>query len=314
MSGVRRWLGEFASRNVPAKVLSLLLACIVWYATNVVERDAERVVAVPLALRQVPRNLVITDWPRDRVQVTVRGPRPLLAGVDEQRARLLMRLNTLDQGENWLDLKAGFLEPELPRRLKVVRLEPGRVLVQAERLKRRSLPVRATLVGTPAFGFRTSGVRTDPERAEVSGPAQQIGDLDELQTVPVDIGGAQSSVQRRALIEWVGDFVTFMPDRVTVTVELEEVMVTREFPNVPVHVVGPTGVRLVPPTVSLTLRGPQRVLHEYRLPPQAAHVNAAGMTPGAHQVEVLVDVPGTVEVITREPNVHRLVVEEGPTS
>jgi YbbR domain-containing protein len=313
MSTVIRYLREFASRNLAAKMLSLLLACLVWYSTNAVERDAERVVAVPLALRQVPRNLVVTDWPRERIQVTVRGPRPLLDGIDERRARLLMRLTALDQGENWLDLKAAVLEPEVPRRLKVVRLEPGRVLVQAERLKRRSLPVRATVAGTPTFGFRTAGITVAPERVEVSGPAQEIGELTELHTVPVDIGKQQSTVQRRALIEWVGDFVTFLPDRVLVTVEIEEVMVTREFPDVAVHVLGPEGARLEPATISLTLRGPQRVLHEYRLPPQAAHVSAVGMSPGEHQVDVLVDVPGTVEVITREPNVHRLLLPEGVT-
>jgi YbbR domain-containing protein len=313
MSAVTRYLREFASRNVAAKVLSLILACLVWYSTNVVERDAERVVAVPLALRQVPRNLVVTDWPRERVQVIVRGPRPLLDGIDEHRTRLLMRLTTLDQGENWLDLKAAVLEPELPRRLNVVRLEPGRVLVQAERLKRRSLPVRATVAGTPAFGFRTSAITAIPERVEVSGPAQEIAELSEVRTVPVDVGDQVSAVQRRALIEWVGDFVTFMPDRVAVTVEIEEVMITREIPDVVVHLVGPAGVRLEPPTVSLTLRGPKRVLDEYRLPPQAAHVNAAGLAAGEHQVEVLVDVPSTVEVITREPNIHRLLVAEGGT-
>jgi YbbR domain-containing protein len=314
MNAMTRYLREFASRNVAAKVLSLILACLVWYSTNVVERDAERVVAVPLAIRQVPHNLVVTDWPRERVQVIVRGPRPLLDGIDEHRTRLLMRLTTLDQGENWLDLKAAVLEPELPRRLKVVRLEPGRVLVQAERLKQRSVPVRATVAGTPAFGFRTTEIAVSPERVEVSGPAKEIGELSEVRTVPVDFGKQSSAVQRRALIEWVGDFVTFMPDRVAVTVAIEEVMITREIPGVVVHLVGPEGVRLEPPTVSLTLRGPQRVLHEYRLPPQAAHVNAAGMTPGEHQVEVLVDVPSTVEVITREPNIHRLVVAEGGSS
>jgi YbbR domain-containing protein len=313
MGAVTRSLREFASRNLAAKLLSLLLACVVWYSTNVVERDAERVVAVPLALRQVPRNLVVTDWPRERVQVTVRGPRPLLDGIDERRTRLLMRLTTLDQGENWLDLKAAVLEPEVPRRLKVVRLEPGRVLVQAERLKRRSLPVRATVAGMPAFGFRTSEITVTPARVEVSGPAQEIGELTELHTVPVDVGKQQSTVERRALIEWVGDFVTFIPDRVSVTVAIDEVMVTREFPEVAVNVVGPRAVRLEPGTISLTLRGPQRILHEYRLPPEAAHVNAAGMPPGEHQVEVLVDVPSAVEVITREPNVHRLIVAEGAT-
>jgi YbbR domain-containing protein len=173
--------------------------------------------------------------------------------------------------------------------------------------------VRATVAGTPTFGFRTARITVAPERVEVSGPAQEIAALSELHTVPVDIGKQQSTVQRRALIEWVGDFITFIPDRVLVTVAIEEVMVTREFPDVTVHVVGPEGVRLEPTTISLTLRGPQRILHEYRLPPQAAHVNAAGMSPGEHQVEVLVDVPGTVEVITREPNVHRLILAEGVT-
>jgi len=314
MSGIFAYLREVVSRNAAMKTVSIVLACIVWYATNVSERDAERVVELPLALRQVPRNLVVTDWPRDPVFATLRGPRPLLDGVDEPRSRFILKVGVLDAGENWLDLKAGRLDPELPHRLNLVRLEPGRVLIQAESLKKRSLPVRATVVGTPAFGFRRGSVSVSPDRVEVSGPVAEVDELKELATIPVDVGGLEVGLQRRALVEWVGDFVTFVPDRVTVTVDVNEMMMTREFEDIAVRVAGREDGRLEPRTVSLTLRGPQRILHEYTLAAGAAYVDATTLEVGSHQVEVLVDVPAEVEIVTREPDIHTIIIgEEKPS-
>ena len=40
--------------NPGLKLVSLLLACFLWYSINELERDAERVVEMPVAIRKVP--------------------------------------------------------------------------------------------------------------------------------------------------------------------------------------------------------------------------------------------------------------------
>jgi len=296
--------------NSTLKIGSVLLACLVWYATNVLERDAERVVDAPVVARQVPADLTVIDPPATPVAITLRGPRTLLEGVEETRLKFVLPVRGLVAGTNRVDLQAGHVEPELPRRLRVVRLQPGRIELRTEPLHRRRIPVRVELAGSPAFGYSVAESQIMPGEVEVAGPASVVDQLRAVQTVPIDLRGVEGSMTRTVGLEWVGDYVQFEPDRVTVTARLEEVIVSREFPKVPVRIVGATGATLTPPTLALTLRGPQRVLQNFDLPADAAFVDAKGLTSGSHQVEVSVEIPSELEVVTRKPDVHRLLVPE----
>ena len=82
-SAVRRRLREIIRHNRGLKLVSLLLACFLWYSINELERDAERVVEMPVAIRKVPSGLIVTELsPAKGVTVTLRGPRTILDSVD----------------------------------------------------------------------------------------------------------------------------------------------------------------------------------------------------------------------------------------
>jgi len=296
--------------NLGLKVGSVAFACLVWYATNVLERDAERVLDVPVVPRQVPADLTVVDAPTAPLTVTLRGPRTLLEGVEEARLRFVLPVRGLVVGTNRVDLQAGHIEPELPRRLRVVRLQPGRIELRAESLHRRRVPVRVELAGSPAFGYRVTETEVEPGTVDVAGPASVVDRLRVAQTVPIDLRGANGDVTRAASLEWAGDYVQFEPDRVSATVHVVPVVVTREFRDVPVRVLGAPGATLTPPTLRLTLRAMQSVLADFEVPADAAVVDATGLAPGTHQVEVTFEMPRGVEVVTRTPEVHRLVVPE----
>lgn len=299
--------GEFR-RNLGLKLGSVGLAFLVWYATNVLERDAERIVDVPVVARQVPSELTLVDVPSTPVAITLRGPRTLLEGVEESRLRLVLPVRGISAGTNRVDLQAGHVEPELPRRLRVVRLQPGRLELRAEPLHRKRVPVRVELAGRPAFGYSVVGSQVAPETVEVAGPAGVVDQLRAVQTVPIELRGLEATTSRSVAFEWVGDYVQFEPDRARVTISLQEVIVSREFRKVPVKIHGAGGATMTPPTLSLTLRGPQRVVEGFVVPEDTASVDASGLAPGSHQVEVAVTVPAEIEVVTRTPEVHRLVV------
>src|SRR5207237_740904 len=79
----------------------------------------------------------------------------------------------------------------------------------------------------PAAGYKAKPSAA-PDHVEVRGPASKLDDLKEIATEPVDVSGASATVQRTVLLSWAGDFVTFAPDHVTVTVAFEEEMMRRE--------------------------------------------------------------------------------------
>src|SRR2546430_11238861 len=94
-----------------------------------------------------------TNAPTKPIAVGVRGPRTILDGVDERRVRFALDLASAAPGEVRIELNADMIRPPLPRRLKVVRIEPGRVKVRLERVVRRTLPVRPELAGLPPPGY-----------------------------------------------------------------------------------------------------------------------------------------------------------------
>src|SRR4029450_13395405 len=91
------------------------------------ERHPERQVAMPVAIRKVPQGLIVTDLsPAKGVTVTLRGPRTILDSVDEGKTRLVVALSSAKEGKVSVDLNRAPLNPELPRRLKAVRMSPVR--------------------------------------------------------------------------------------------------------------------------------------------------------------------------------------------
>jgi len=206
------------------------------------------------------------------------------------------------------------IRPELPRRLKVVRIEPARVKVRVEKLVRRRLPVKADLAGVPTLGY-TAEASVAPGDVEVSGPASKVEDLKEIKTEPVELRGAPDPLQRNVLLSWAGDFVSFTPDHVSVTVTFQPTSMAHRFEHVEVTVRNvPEGMhaKLTPPRVDVTVQGPQRVLSTYKLEDGSVYVDAAALDPGVHRVSPTVELPQSLEVTRREPEV--LSLEIAPAS
>jgi len=297
-------------RNPGLKLVSLLLAFFLWFSINVSERDAEGTIDVPLNVRSLASGLIVTNQPAKPVVVTLRGPRTILDGVDERRARMALDLSNATPGEMRVELNSDMIRPELPRRLKVVRIEPARVKVRVERLARRRLPVRPELAGMPPLGYSPEATVT-PAEVEVSGPAGKVEDLKEIKTEPIELHGVAEPMQRSVLLSWAGDFVSFTPDHVGVTIAFHPTVMSRKFEHVEVTVRNvPEGAhaKLTPPRVDLTVEGPQRVLSNYQLQDGAVYVDAAGLAPGTHRVMPRAELPQALEVTRRDPEVQALEI------
>jgi YbbR domain-containing protein len=289
--------------------VSLLLAFFLWFSINVSERDAEREVKLPITVRRLPAALIVTNLPSNPVIARIRGPRTILDGVDTRETRVALDLTGAVPGDRMIELSPELVRPDLPRRLKVIRLEPPRLKVHLESIVARSLPVHVEVAGLPPLGYTVAGTTVEPAEVKATGPASRVNDLKEIKTEPVDVSGATDTFQRDGvLLSWAGDFVTFAPDHVQVGVAVKQVMMSREFPKVEVRILNADNVRaqLIPPTVDLTVTGPQRMLHNYQLKDGTAYVDASGLKPGDHPVDVRVDLPAALELESMKPEAHRL--------
>ena len=115
-------------------------------------------------------------------------------------------------------------------------------------------------------------------------------------------------VQRNVLIEPAGDFVNFVPDRVRVAVTFAEKIGSQTFEDIPITLRNGRATSIDPPQVALTVRGPELELKRLERPDGAVFVDASGLAPGRHELEVQVDLPVPFEVTKRKPQRVRVVV------
>jgi hypothetical protein len=108
-----------------------------------------------------------------------------------------------------------------------------------------------------------------------------------------------------------GEWLTFYPDTVRVAFTVREVQGRRTFKSIPIAIRGAAAeVRLEPPQIALTVRGPERILLDLDRDGAAAvaYVDAARLDPGEHRLPVQLVVPDEVSIDTVEPDHVRVVV------
>jgi YbbR domain-containing protein len=205
--------------NWAIKLLSLALSLTLWfYATS--KGKTEMTLSVPLELKNVPQNMVVVGDVPASLEVRVQG-----------RERVLRDITVGKKIFGSVDLSAGVagenlvrLSPDDVRRpsdTAVMRLSPSELRVKLEPLIRRSFRLRPVLRGNPAPGCRVAKISVSPQKLTVEGPTGAIGALKELRTMPIDIQGADESLELEPKVDYQGRQVNILDKKLSVSIKIE---------------------------------------------------------------------------------------------
>jgi YbbR domain-containing protein len=287
-------------QNATLKLFSVAFACGLWLLVNAGERDTEKTLLVPVELRNLPPQLVVIGQRVDFVDLRVSGPRTLLGRLNSKR--ITLDLAGVRPGPSSFRITTDLLN--LPRGVKVVRISPSVLTLEVARMIKRTIPVDLDLVGKPPHGYTVVETGVTPSSVEVTGPAPQIGQLDAIQTDPLDLGAATQPISRELNLRGPeADFVTYSTEKVLAKVDVQEAIQTREFRRVRVEVKNAAFRAVASPVlVNVTVRGPQRLVERLKLNDGAVFVDAIGLEPGTVTLPVNIQVPPRIEVIAQEPS------------
>ena len=178
-------------KNLGLKLVSLLLACILWWYVSLPRREQvhERVVSATLSLVGVPAHLVITtDDIRSAVSVRVRGRKSDLRTLASQSLEASADLSSINKaGDVEITIRPQHIN--VPEEIEVVSIEPNKIRFRLEPLRQRAVPIRPYLEGTVPDGFIVGEATAEPALALCSGPATQIMKLSEVTTERIIMTG-----------------------------------------------------------------------------------------------------------------------------
>ena len=187
-------------RNLGLLLVSVILACLVWYANarDRRERISERQLEAAVTLVNVPAEMVITSEVPRSLTLRVRGPLNRLRELMPDQVGVVIDLRSVSEGETELAVETRNVV--VPQNVEVLAVAPSQVPLRLERIIHRKVPVRPRILGEPAPGKVVAGVTADPATAVVSGPKGQLEKLPAVSTDPVSVDGADGPIEVLAAV------------------------------------------------------------------------------------------------------------------
>ncbi|MDY0267964.1 CdaR family protein [Trichloromonas sp.] len=198
------------TENLFLKLLSLAFALILWFFV-MGEQKQELSYAIPLAIKNLPADLMVANEIPSQVDVRISGPRTLLVNIDPKDLGIAVDLKGLQPGlTSFKRLEELF---NLPGALKITRLSPSFVDVKLERIKSKKVPVKIVVSGTPTPGYELSEIRLTPAEVLVEGAEGELKNVAQVETDPVEIEGLQDSFSLIVPIDYRGRYTYLKEDR-----------------------------------------------------------------------------------------------------
>jgi YbbR domain-containing protein len=184
---------------VPLQLGTLLLAwaiaMVLWgmaHGTSSIERGVD----IPIIFDGISEELVLVDQSARAVNIRVLGSRAALRDVGPSKIEYHVDVSGAQRGEAVYEIDPGRIEEQLPTGARIVSRSPASIEVKFARRGRKSVRVRADLVGEPAEGYNVAWVEVDPAYVWLIGDRREVVSMREAITETLEIRGLREPIER----------------------------------------------------------------------------------------------------------------------
>lgn len=208
------------TNNFFYKVISLLLAILLWlYVSHQENPLTEQVFSVPLEIRGLEKNLVVTDKP-DTVKVRIQGKRQDVSEVTSKEVIAYVDMAGVDVGQYPRDIYV-----TLPSKTQMVSVNPSKVEISVDVVDSIQAPVSVEFTeNTLAPGFMSLSPVLTPSLVVISGSGDKLDDVSRV-FVEVDLTNAKTNYHERLPVKVEDKWGNLLQDWVEVSPTDVEVVV-----------------------------------------------------------------------------------------
>jgi len=252
--GVRRWLRGAFLDNLGLKFLSIVLAVTVFLLVND-NKDREITVRVGV-LYVLPEDRVLVSERIDDIRVTLRGPWRRLRNFDERElSRISVDLRNAPTGE--IAFTSDMIQA--PSGLAIAQISPRSMRVAFDKRTEKTVDVAPVVAGSPQHGYVVLEIKAAPAAVRVRGAESLLAALSSVRTREVSLEGRTDGFAAPTVLVPPDGIELLGTDQVQVQVRINEELVTRKMPDVPVTAIGDgidlTKWTIAPAHVEITLTG-----------------------------------------------------------
>lgn len=196
-------------------LLAVAVAIGMWYFVSVRDR-IEAQIEISIDYFGVPPDLVVTSGLVSKLTVRLRGPEALLRSILRQRINYAIDLSFIKKGVTIVPLPGSDISPAL-RAFEVVDIQPPRIVVTADNLIERTVPVN-TIVDSPLGGgaLTVENISVSPATVILRGPEEVVSTISSVPlTIPLDSKAAGTTIQQTMALD-TPSLVTASPSSVRV--------------------------------------------------------------------------------------------------
>jgi YbbR domain-containing protein len=293
------------------KVVSVVLAVLLWLMVSSQRASVERGLRIPLELQNLPDNLEMVEPPQESVDVRVRGTADTLGRLVAGDLVATVDLSSAQSGRRLFHLAPERVKA--PFAVVVTHVAPSSVAIRFEPAATRIVPIQPSLEGEPAAGFMVGRISADPPTVEVVGPESLMRRVTEAITEPVWVGSAKADLRSTVNVGVADQGVRLKNARsaiiaVTIVPAPEERHVT----HVPVrarNLASGLTARITPASVSVRVRGSKDVIGKLRDAAVVAYVDLEGIGEGDYGLPVRLEPLVSVGIDQLDPPIVSIHVQ-----
>jgi YbbR domain-containing protein len=279
---------------------------------RLVSRDG---VPVKVTHGPVPDGLTLGPTLVDPASVRVSGAQTLVDKVDSVRADVEIQSSGIDVDEQVqlvpVDKLGNALSP-----LDVTPATAHVTIAVFSDRQTRTLPVNPVITGQPAAGFEIASVTVSPSVALVAGDADQISQLNRVDTAPISMTGVSDDETVRTALALPTGVVAVGDDSVSVTIDIRPVTGTRTF-DAGLRLVGARNdlrYALSTDRVLVTIGGSTADLDRLSASTLVVDLDVAGLAAGAHEVPVSANLPTGLTLVASSPAKVTVTITPAPAA
>jgi len=182
----------------------LLLAVILWLYVSE-KNKPEKYITVPLKLKNIPTNTTISSNYKNIVLIQVKGKESVIRYLSARDFKAFVNLKNGVLGKNKVKID---VNSDNKGKFKIVKMHPESIVIYLDKLSHKEVPVSATIINSPAEGYKKISEIVTPDKIVIKGPKKVIDNINVIRTEPIDIGGVTGSIYKEVNLDIPSEFVS----------------------------------------------------------------------------------------------------------